>query len=168
MAMRSLYLIGSLRNPEIPRIAERLRRETGLEIFDDWFAAGPNADDCWRDYEKARGRTYVEALQGYAARHVFQFDLTHLNRTDGAVLVLPAGRSSNLEFGWIRGQGKPGFVLWDNPNRYDVMYQFATSVHLTVDDLVTGVLAYGKVQPSFLPRGNGAWNAPTQAEPYGD
>lgn len=145
LTLRSVYLIGSLRNPEIPKIADRLRRELGIEVFDDWFAAGPIADDSWRDYEKARGRDYPTALRGYAAKHVFDFDYTHLTRTEGAVLALPAGRSAHLEFGWMIGRGKPGWVLMDNPERWDVMNQFATGVHQTIEELIAGIQAYGRL-----------------------
>jgi len=77
--MQSIYLIGSLRNPEVPKLAEVLREE-GFEVFDDWFAAGPEADDYWRSYELGRGHTFVEALQGFAAKHVFEYDRRHLDR----------------------------------------------------------------------------------------
>lgn len=133
--MQTIYLIGSLRNPEIPALGERLRA-LGYDVFDDWFAAGPIADDSWRDYEKARGHTYVEGLQGWAARHVFEYDFFHLNRADMAVLVLPAGRSSHLELGYAIGRGKPGYVVLDRPDRWDVMYQFAKGgVYETFSDL---------------------------------
>lgn len=119
-----LYLIGSLRNPEIPVIANELR-SVGVDVFDDWYAAGPHADDCWRDYEKGRNHSYRTALQGHAARHVFDFDHHHLRRVDGALLVLPAGRSGHMELGHASGLGKKAYVLLDNPERWDVMYQFA-------------------------------------------
>src|SRR5690348_9389879 len=106
---RMIYLIGSLRNPKVPEIAAQLRAK-GHEVFDDWYAAGEIADDSWRDYEQQRGRTYAEALKGHAAKHVFEFDLTHLGRASAAVLVLPAGKSSHLELGWMLGKGKRGFV----------------------------------------------------------
>ena len=136
--MKSLYLIGSLRNPDIPRIGNRLREELGIEVFDDWFAAGPIADDSWQEYEKLRGKTYPEALASYAARHVFDFDKHHLNRCDAAVLVLPAGKSGHLELGYMAGMGKPTFVLFDQePERWDVMYQFAEGgAVFSVDELV--------------------------------
>lgn len=132
---KMVYVIGSLLNPQIPVIANTLR-EAGFEVFDDWFAAGPGADDAWRDYEKGRGHTYAEALRGYAARHVFAFDKAHLERADAVVLALPAGRSGHLELGWALGKGKPGFVLLDSPERWDVMYQFATGVVETPGELV--------------------------------
>ena len=130
-----IYLIGSLQNPQVPEIANEIRKATGEEVFDDWYAAGPEADDYWRDYEKSRGRSYKEGLQGLAARHVFDFDLQHLNRSTRGVLILPAGRSGHLELGYIIGQGKPGYILLDNPDRWDVMYRFAT-VCFTQEELI--------------------------------
>lgn len=128
MSISPLYLVGSLRNPTVPMIATKLR-ERGIEVFDDWHAAGPTADDEWQRYEQDRGHTYEEALHGYAARHVFSFDLHHLNRCNAGLLVMPAGKSGHLELGYLIGQGKPGFVLFDKvPERWDVMYQFATKV----------------------------------------
>ena len=135
-----LYLIGSLRNPEIPAIGMTLRA-IGYEVFDDWFAAGRIADDSWRDYEIARGHSYGHALQGWAARHVFEFDFFHLHRADLGVLVLPAGKSCHLELGYLIGRGKPGYILLDGEwskvkPRWDVMYLFARGgVYETLDDL---------------------------------
>lgn len=130
-----IYLVGSLRNPEIPKIAERLRAE-GYEVFDDWFAAGEHADDAWRDYEKGRGRSYTEALEALAANHVFAFDKTHIDRATASVLVLPAGKSGHLELGYVIGRGYPGYILLDNPDRWDVMYKFATKVTTSLDEIV--------------------------------
>lgn len=119
-----IYLIGSLRNPAIPGLTNKLE-DAGHEVFSDWFAAGERADDSWKEYETLRGRTYKDALKGYAARHVFSFDLHHLNRCDAAMLVMPAGKSGHLELGYATGIGKQTFVLMDSPDRWDVMYQFA-------------------------------------------
>lgn len=132
-----IYLIGSLRNPRIPEVAAELRG-AGFEVFDDWHAAGPHADDAWRDYERARGHDLIEAVEGYAAQHVFEFDYTNLCRADEVVLVSPAGKSAHLEFGWAIGKGKPGIILLDeDPERYDVMMLFADAVVLSTADLVT-------------------------------
>lgn len=108
--MKSIYLIGSLRNEKIPQIGNLLRANS-WDAFDDWHAGGPRADDEWKRYETERGRTYQEALKGEAARHVFEFDKYHLDRCGLGVLVLPAGRSGHLELGYMSGQGKPSFVL---------------------------------------------------------
>ncbi len=131
-----IYLIGSLRNLNIPIIAETLRAE-GHAVFDDWFSAGPKADDHWQVYEGYRGRTYKEALNAPPAWNVFRFDKTNLDRADTAVLVVPAGKSGHLEFGYMMGTNKRGYVLFDKePDRWDVMYRFATNVCTSMEELV--------------------------------
>ena len=129
-----IYLIGSLRNDKIPTIGHNLRG-LGYDVFDDWYAAGPEADDYWKKYEADRGRDYAAALQGFAAEHVFAFDQYHLDSSDLGVLILPAGRSGHLELGYLIGKGKPGFILHDNPERWDVMYRFATNVFFSEEEM---------------------------------
>jgi nucleoside 2-deoxyribosyltransferase len=143
--MSKIYLIGSLRNPKIPEIAIELRRALGAEVFDDWHSVGPECDDHWQAYEKQRGRGYIAALNGHHARDVFEFDKRHLDACDAAVMVLPAGRSGHLEFGYIRGQGKPGFILLDGePERYDIMYLFASRVVSSMEELIVRLKAEGR------------------------
>lgn len=131
-----IYLMGSLRNKKIPLIANKLRK-AGFEVFDDWFSPGPHADDFWRKYEKTRGSTYREALNNYAAKHIFEFDKKHLDRCDIGVMVMPAGKSCHLELGYLIGNKKKCFILFDKePKRWDVMVQFATDVFVNIKDLI--------------------------------
>jgi nucleoside 2-deoxyribosyltransferase len=131
-----VYLIGSLRNPKIIELGVRLRT-LGFEVFDDWISPGALADDEWQAYEKLRGRTYAEALQGHHAKQVFEFDKSHLDRCDIIVLVLPAGKSGHLELGYAIGKGKSGYILLDKePERYDIMYLFASGIFTSEEDLI--------------------------------
>ena len=142
MARRStvIYLIGSLRNPRVPEVAACLRRHA-YEVFDDWYAAGSHADEAWQAYEIQRGHDYTQALQGYAAQHVYHYDRHHLLRADLVVLLCPAGKSGHLELGWALGHGKPGYIFLDThvPDRYDVMYCFAAAVCATIEDLLHAI-----------------------------
>jgi len=132
--VNSFYIIGSLRNPEVVAFANRLQA-LGYEAFADWISPGPDADDYLRDYAKARGLDYKQTLQTHAARHIFDFDVSHLKRCDAAVMLMPAGRSGHLELGYVRGLGKPGYIIFDQvPERVDVMYQFATEVFFSQND----------------------------------
>jgi nucleoside 2-deoxyribosyltransferase len=138
-----IYLIGSLRNPEVPKIGNYLRSLL-FDVFDSWYAPGPNADDYWRDYEKHKGLNYREALRGPAAQHIFSFDKSWLDRCDAAVMVMPAGKSCHMELGYMRGQGKPAFILFDQePERFDVMHNFATDVFFNIDECVEALRRYG-------------------------
>lgn len=128
---KTLYLIGSLRNNRIPELAKRLRKELpDVEIFDDWFAAGPEADDCWKEYEQNRGRTYEEALEGHAAKNVFAFDKRNLDRSTHALLVLPAGKSGHMEITYAQYgvKAKTAILLDPEDVRWDVMYQFIPTI----------------------------------------
>lgn len=120
---KQIYVIGSLRNENIPDIANKLRK-LNFEVFDDWHSVSPNGDDLWKIYETKRGRTYEEALNGWHAHDVFDFDKKHIDNSDIGVLIMPAGKSAFLELGYMIGQGKPCFIFMDDQERYDVMVLF--------------------------------------------
>ena len=133
--MKSLYVIGSLKNENIPIIGNEFR-EMGFYVFDDWYSPGPEADDFWRNHQNIKKLTYGQALKGYAAKHIFEFDKSHLDRCDIAVLIMPAGKSCHLELGYMVGKGKKCYVLFDKePDRWDIMYGFATDVFFSLDEL---------------------------------
>lgn len=136
---KRVYLIGSLRNAEVQILAMKLRA-LDVEIFDDWHAAGPEADDYWMHYEKARGRSYKEALSGAAAKNVFEFDKRNLLASDAVILVMPAGKSGHLELGFCCGRGiKTAVFFNETPERYDVMYQFADYIAETEQEIIQWV-----------------------------
>ena len=139
--MANIYLIGSLRNPKIIETAIKIRA-AGHEVFDDWIAAGPEADDYWQKYEIAKGNNYKQGLAGYAAKHVYEFDKFHLDRNDIAILILPAGKSGHLELGYMIGKGKLGYILLEDPDRWDVMYQFSTGVFYDINELIDELKQY--------------------------
>jgi nucleoside 2-deoxyribosyltransferase len=133
-----IYMIGSLRNENVPTMAREIREllENKVEVFDDWFSPGPEADDFWRKYEKKRGSTYKQALNNWAGKHVFEFDKHHIDRADVGILYMPAGKSGHLELGYMIGKGKRCFILFDKePERWDVMYQFAEDVFFDKKEL---------------------------------
>lgn len=136
MANKVIYLIGSLRNPTIPKVGEVLR-SSGFEVFDEWWTASEDADDWLRDYFKFRKLSHTDALHSYAAKHIFEFDKYHLDRADIGVLVMPAGKSGHLELGYMIGKGKPGYILYDQvPDRIDIMHNFCDDVFFDVNHLV--------------------------------
>jgi hypothetical protein len=145
--MTALYLIGSLRNREgvvDTAVALEEMLPPSVEVFCSWLAPGPEADDYWKTFEEGMGRTYLEALDGWAAKHVFEFDKFHLDRCDGAILTYPAGRSCHLEAGYMVGKGKPVWALLDDPERWDVMLRFLTGWHTDVDALGAAIRGHFK------------------------
>lgn len=151
--MAKLYLIGSLRNQAIPTLAARLRKSRPeFEIFDDWFAAGPEADDYWKTYEQGKAGTdsaaYVSGLNGYAADHVFQFDKHHLDTSSHALLVLPAGKSGHMEIMYAAyGVGANTAILLEEgvDPRWDVMYKFIPNILTSFSDVEEWLSDRGRV-----------------------
>jgi len=141
---RVIYIIGSLRNPNVPVVANKLRAlNKNWEVFDSWVSPGPRADEHLRIYAKNKGLSYKETLQDYAATHIFQFDKKHLMRATDIVLVMPAGKSGHLELGFGLGKGKRGYVLFDKePLRVDIMYQFSTNLYFDFNELAEELLKY--------------------------
>jgi len=135
------YIMGALKNPNCQVHAMTLRQafpEWG--VFDDWQAAHPKADDEWKAYESARGRTYQEALRCPAAQNVFQFDKQHLDLSTHGLLILPSGISAHLELGYLRGREcRTAILLTGDHDRWDVMYAFADIV---TDDLMEVIEAW--------------------------
>lgn len=131
-----IYIIGSLRNEQIPVVGNAVRA-AGFEAFDDWHGTGPKADDHWFEYEKLRGRSFIEALAGRAAQNTFALDRDNILRSEGVIMVMPAGRSGHIEFGYAARGGVPAVILLDKePERYDVMYNFASKITYDVNDAV--------------------------------
>jgi hypothetical protein len=145
-----LYLIGSLRNERIPKLANLLReRHPDFEVFDEWYSAGPEADDSWKDHQQFKGLTYAEALEGHAARNVFAFDKRHLDRASHALLVLPAGKSGHMEvmYATYGVRARTAILLDPEDVRWDVMYQFVPDI-LNNDEEVSEWLNRTPKQPA--------------------
>lgn len=131
--------MGSLRNrSDIIPIALDLEK-LNYDVFTSWLAPGEHADDKWKEYEQSMGRSHKEALNGWAARHIFEFDKFHLDRADLIILIMPAGKSCFIELGYAIGKGKPGYILYPNgelKDRWDVMSLFATKIFFSLNELV--------------------------------
>ena len=148
-----IYLIGSLRNPKVADLASKLEADLNaafaphtVEVWCDWFGAGYEADDKWQAYETARGRSMVDAIMhGDNAEHVWSYDKKHLDESQIAILMLPAGKSGHLELGYMIGTGKNTVVYFDKePERWDVMYKFCDMLVVGYEDLRDYLLSWPK------------------------
>ena len=139
---KKIYIIGALKNDNIPKIAEKLSLKSKYDIFDQWITPGPDADQFLFQYAKQRGWNYKEALTCYAARNNFEFDKRHIDSSDIVIMVMPAGKSAHLELGYSIGQGKEAHILFDaEPERFDLMYNFVPveNIHFSIDTLLEKV-----------------------------
>lgn len=128
-----VYVASSWRN-EIQPLVVRLLRLHGHEVYD--FKDPSNdkgafhwSDAAGQDYKTATPQQFIEFLRDPRVEEGFRQDFDHMESADACVLVLPSGRSANLEAGWFVGKGKPLVVLTDGVP--DLMYKMATSVVTT-------------------------------------
>jgi hypothetical protein len=135
-----LYIIGSLNNPRVVEVTKTLHR-AGVKAFSQWMAAGPDADQHWKNYGAALGWSYREMLRSEFVQTAFQFDYRHMDAADGCVLVMPAGKSAHCEFGWFVGRGKRAYLLFDGePERPDLMPpNLATAICFSLEELLAAI-----------------------------
>lgn len=140
---RSVYVASSWRNAIQPTVVRRLR-EAGLEVYDFRDPANDKGAFAWSDLGVERPDDWspercIAFLDHPRAVEGFEQDFGAMQKADLCVLVLPAGRSANLEAGWFVGRGKPLIVLkdWGTP---DLMYRMATRVVATPEAAVEAAL----------------------------
>lgn len=148
--MAKVYLVGSLREPSVPHLANDIEA-AGHLVFADWFAAGERADDSWQEYCQIRGLSYRDALEAPAAEHVFEFDISWLNWADTAVVVYPAGKSAHMEGMYVKYERKGRFFVYmpegTEPERWDVMLKFCDGIAYTKEELLGFLDGPSKYRP---------------------
>lgn len=83
------------------------------------------------DLQKYDAISFIEHEKVKAA---FTEDKRWLDWANCCVMVMPCGRSSHLEAGYAKGQGKLLFLIGDFPKgEFDVMYRFADGLFRTED-----------------------------------
>lgn len=140
-----VYLVGSLKDPEFPHVAEALR-EAGHDVFDDWRGGGHDGDARWRGYElNERGRGYVQAVYSPFAVNGRTFDRENIEASNVVVAVckpgkLP-GRSSIAELGHASKLRIRTVVLLNGePEEWDLMLPLVVDHFLTSTDQLLELL----------------------------
>ena len=138
-----IYLIGSLKDPNFPEVADALR-QAGHEVFDDWRGGGHDGDHRWRQYElNERDRGYAEAVWAPFAENGREFDRSNIAAQDMVVAVCKPGKlpgvSAVAELAYARwALNKPAVVLLNGePEEWDLMLPLAvTEFFNTITELV--------------------------------
>ena len=119
--MAKVYVIGSLRKKTVRELANTLR-DAGHDAFDQWHAAGENADQEWRDYFQELGVRYADAVESPFVKHIVEFDERWLSWADVVVACGAPGVSAAYELMWAGKEGKQTIIyLHDDPERWDAM-----------------------------------------------
>ena len=144
-----LYVASSWRNYLQPAVVDLLR-ELGHEVYDFRNPAPGVKGFAWSDIDPAwREWTfteYIQKLNHYKAVDGFTTDFDAMLAADACVMVLPCGRSANLEAGWFVGKGKPLHIIALEREEPDLMYKMATGLHASLASLLKAfTIAPGEV-----------------------
>ena len=133
-----IYVASSWRNTVQPEVVRLLRAE-GFEVYDFKDPANDKGAFHWSDvmgpgYGDVTPGEFIEYLRHPRCEEGFRQDFDHMVWADACVLVLPAGRSANLEAGWFVGAGKKLVILKDHGTP-DLMYKMANRIVPKIADI---------------------------------
>lgn len=167
--MSRIYVASSWRNELQPSVVQALR-DNGHEVYDFRNPPGGDPGFSWReiapDWEQWSTDQYVAALSHEAAERGFLNDFQGMLWADTCVMVLPCGRSANLEAGWFWGHGRRLFVYQPVRCEPELMYKGAQGIFSAFSDLIEA-LARPTYQPCTICNGTGAVRLPVHRADLG-
>ena len=139
-----IYVASSWRNTIQPDVVQALRA-AGHEVY-DFRNPGPGLSGfAWAsidpDWQEWTTDQYRAALEHPIARSGFALDFNAMKEADAGVMVLPCGRSANIEAGWIVGQCKPLWILQTERQEPELMYAMAAGICGTIKELLRSINA---------------------------
>lgn len=137
---RNIYLASSWRNLHYNSILTLLRKHDhnvfsfrepveGRRGF-HWSDADLNKDNCTMRQYRATILHDERAING------FHTDLAAMTWCDTCVLLLPCGRSANLEAGWCKGSGRKLVIHIPERIEPELMYSLADTLTFTEEELL--------------------------------
>ena len=132
-----LYTASSWRNEKYPNVVKELLRN-GHEVYDfrdanSWFK-WKVIDEDWEYWSNGQ---FVSALSHPLSKKAFSADFNGMQWADACVLVMPCGKSAHIEAGYMKGKGKPLYILLDGGmTRAELTYSIADGIFENVQQLV--------------------------------
>ncbi len=182
--MARIYISSSWKNEHQPKLVEQLRKK-GHKVYDFRHPNGRNDRNVWEgvtaslNLSTAYQQTILTAddfdrmLLKKEVRERFTEHFNAMNDADTCVLLLPCGRSSHVEAGYMAGAGKRVFVLDTSTHvtpelmylTFDGYYHKKTDLYKALDEPIPGVCRVcgcSERNPCYHPEiGNCFWEEPS-------
>ena len=141
--MVRIYTASSWRNKYYEGVVKRLKEE-GFEVYDfrnaistegqklafDWKQIDP-------DWEKWNIERYLNVLEcNELSQNAFESDFRGMEEADICLLILPCGKSSHLEAGYMKGMGKTLYIYMPELERAELTYKLANFIYKDLDQLI--------------------------------
>jgi hypothetical protein len=143
--MSIIYVASSWRNNLQPAVVQ-LARSVGHKVYD--FRNPPHGEGgfSWSDidngWEKWTTEEFRDALYHPISVAGFKSDMKGMVWAEMGILVLPCGRSSHVEAGWMQGMGMPVYVFSPGQHEPELMYKIFPAIISTWDELRISLLSY--------------------------
>lgn len=142
--MVKIYTASSWKNQLYPEVVRALRT-AGHEVYDyreaissegkqlafDWDQIDPNWES-WTSEQFQRAMSHELAINAFAS------DKAGMDWADIGVLVLPCGKSSHMEAGYMVGRNKKVYILLDG-GRPELTYKLSHNMFISIPELVKGI-----------------------------
>ena len=132
-----LYTASSWRNEKYSSVVELLLFE-GHRIYNfrdanSWFK-WEEIDEKWESWNNIQ---FVQALSHPLSKKAFSADFRGMQWADACVLIMPCGKSAHIEAGYMKGKGKPLYILLDGEaTRAELTYSIADGIFESVPQLL--------------------------------
>lgn len=141
-----LYVASSWRNHYYNEILRTIK-DSGHECYDFRNPAPQSMGFHWtsvdRNWKNWNVKEFVVGLRHPVALDGFMHDFKALCWADAGVLVLPCGKSAHLEAGFLRGRGKPVWILIPKAEipEPELMYLLAgpENIHDDVHEMIRSI-----------------------------
>lgn len=138
-----IYTASSWKNKYYSDVVKRLVSE-GFYVYDFRNAIsteGKSQAFDWNqidsNWEKWSTSEFLHALEyNELSANAFKSDLEGMQEAEVCLLILPCGKSSHLEAGYMRGMGKILFIYMPELERPELTYKISDGIFQNLDTLV--------------------------------
>ena len=136
-----IYTASSWKNEHYEGIVKRLKQKHEVYDFRSAISSSGkelafNWDDIDRDWETWTSEQFLQSFRHPLASNAFQSDYNGMLHSDVCLLILPSGKSSHLEAGFMKGMGKKLIILLCEDGRPELTYRIADMVTTQMDDVL--------------------------------
>jgi hypothetical protein len=131
MSKLKIYAASSWNNPYYKDVVQQLVLN-GYDVYDftgKMSTYGNAVTFHWSqidsEWESWTNQQFVDNLSHPNARHAFSIDHDNMQQSQVCVLILPCGKSSHMEAGFMKALGKKLLIYMPQPQRAELTYSLA-------------------------------------------
>lgn len=132
--LMKIYLASSWKNQKVVLALAEILEAEGFEVDAFCRSTDKRYSFHWSelvdDEDALKYYDAIEMLKDARTQKAFREDTKWLDWADAVIMIMPCGRSSHLEGGYAKGQGKRLFIFGEFPKgEFEVMYGFAEGLY---------------------------------------